>query len=349
MDKLCAFANLYKAHKKARLGKRDLKEIIEFEMNLSWHLVTLADALRNGSYRLSGYYQFPVFDPKPRIISALHYRDRVVQHCLCDEIIAPELDKRLVYDNAACRIGKGTLFAIHRVTHFLADYYKHQGPDGYFLKCDIRKFFDNIDHEKLKAKLSQIFQEAGLVQLLHVIIDSYETVPGKGLPLGNQTSQWFALYYLDEMDRLIKERLQIAYFSRYMDDMVLIHRDKSYLRYCLREMRALADKLGLEFNAKTKIAPLRNGIDYLGFHFYLAESGKIIRKVRQSTKKRCKKKLRYMRNAYAAGTMEATDIRQVVASYRGHMQHGHTWKLLRKLLGEGPLGLPANIGFVKNP
>ena len=226
-EKIYDFQNLYKAHKRARLGKRNTREVIEFELNLSENLTRLSDSLRDHSYRVSGYYSFDVYDPKLRRIHALHYRDRVVQHAICDEVLAPVLDRKLIYDSAACRIGKGTSFAIRRVSEFMNEFYKRHGTSGYFLKCDVRKFFENIDHEILKAKLKRVFaNEPEVLDLLCVIIDSYESEPGKGLPLGNQTSQWFANYYLDEFDRLIKEKLRLKYYSRYMDDCVIIHDDK---------------------------------------------------------------------------------------------------------------------------
>lgn len=142
-EKIYDFQNLYQAHRAARLGKRNTREVIEFEMDLADNLTRLSDSLRDQSYRMSGYYSFYVHDPKTRTIHALHYVDRVVQHCICDEALAPVLDKRLIYDNAACRIGKGTHFALGRISGFLSEYYRHHGADGYFLKCDIRKFFDS--------------------------------------------------------------------------------------------------------------------------------------------------------------------------------------------------------------
>lgn len=187
----------YKAHTVARRSKRDTREVIEFEMNLGDNLTTLSDALKNGSYKMQDYYSFAIYDPKYRMIHALHYRDRVVQHCLCDEVLAPILDKKLIYDNAACRIGKGTHFAIGRVSKFLDDFYHRYKVEGYFLKCDIRKFFDNIDHAVLKQKLSKVIEDERVLLLLYQIIDSFEVTHDRGLPLGNQTSQWFAIYYLD--------------------------------------------------------------------------------------------------------------------------------------------------------
>ena len=273
-----------------------------------------------------------VHDPKERMIHALHYKDRVVQHCICDEVLAPTLDKLLIYDNAACRIGKGTHFAIGRLSNFLLKFYKRHGTKGYFLKCDIRKFFDNIDHEILKGKLQKVFKDEKVLTLLYQIIDSYEKSPGKGLPLGNQTSQWFAIYYLDGFDRLIKEKLQIRYYSRYMDDCVIIHEDKEYLKNCLKIMNEYAEKeLCVSFNEKTVIYPIKNGVDYLGWHIYLTESGKVIRKVKQQTKYKFKRKLKFFQEAYSKDEIDIEDINQVIASYHSHLSFGHTYKLQQKV------------------
>ena len=334
-EKICDFQNLYKAHRVARLGKRDVNEVIDFELNLAENLTRISDALKDKTYQMSGYYSFYVHDPKERKIHALHYVDRVVQHCICDEVLAPTLDKKLIFDNAACRIGRGTHFAIARVTGFLHSHYNQYGANGYFLKCDIRKFFDNIDHEILKRKLERVFVDRDVLNLLNQIIDSFEVTPGKGLPMGNQTSQWFAIYYLDGLDRLIKEKLQIRHYSRYMDDCVLIHPDKQYLKDCLARMREYVRKeLQLEFNEKTQIFPIRNGVDYLGWHIYMTETGKVIRKVKQQTKYKYKRKLRYFEYAYAHDLIESKDISQTLASYHAHLSHGHTYNLQKRVLGK---------------
>lgn len=328
LEKIFSFENLYKAHKVARLGKRDKIEVIDFELNLSRNLTLLSQSLINKTYKMSGYYSFYVHDPKEREIYALHYVDRVVQHCLCDELLAPVIDKKLIYDNAACRVGKGTHFALDRVKKFINDFYKRQGAEGYFLKCDIRKFFNSIDHEILKKKIYSIGFSEDIMWLLNMIIDSFEVTPGKGIPMGNQTSQWFAIYYLDGFDRMIKEQLKIKYYSRYMDDCVLIHKNKDYLKNCKSELKYyLAKELKLEFNEKTQIFPIKNGVDYLGWHFYLTKTGKVIMKVRTQAKKRFKRKIKYIESAYANGNIELSDALQVINSYRAHLSHGNTFKL----------------------
>ena len=226
----------------------------------------------------------------------------------------------------------------------MRDYYKSNGAEGYFLKCDVRKFFDNIDHEILKKKLRKVFTDEKLLRLLFQILDSFEKTPGKGLPLGNQTSQWFAIYYLDSFDRLVKEKLQIKYYSRYMDDCVLIHHDKAYLKNCLAKMKSHMEKeLHLSLNEKTEIFPLKNGVDYLGWHFYLTSNGKVIRKVKQQTKYKYKRKLKYLQSIYANGNAELSEINQILASYRAHLAHGNTYKLQAKILGKFVLSRECDI------
>ncbi len=335
-EKIWSFRNLYKAHLSARRGKRDTKEVIQFELNLGSNLVRLSNAIRNKTYRISGYYHFQVHDPKEREIHALHYVDRVVQHCICDEVLSVILEKRLIYDNAACRIGKGTHFALERFDHFLHDYYREHRSEGYVLRCDIQKFFDNIDHDVLKYKLMNVVEDYDVMDLLCMIINSFEIAPRKGLPLGNQTSQWFAIYYLDGFDRLIKEQLHISCYSRYMDDCVLVHHNRKYLKYCLEEMKEYArENLKLDFNEKTQIFPLRNGVDYLGWHFYLMDSGKVIKKVRRQTKKKYKRRLKEMSYAYAYAydIMSLEDVDQVLASYRGDLSHGNAYRMQKHMLG----------------
>jgi retron-type reverse transcriptase len=290
---LCDFQKLYAAHIAARRGKRGKVEVIDFEMNLAQNLCRLQSELIDRTYTQKGYNHFKIYEPKERAIFAPRYSDRVIQHCLCDNVLMPTLEPRLIYDNAACRKGKGTHFALDRLSGFMQQFYKKHGTEGYFLKCDIRKYFENINHTVLKNKLNKVFNDSEVHTLLCHIIDSFETAPATGLPLGNQTSQWFALYYLDDVDRLIKEKLRIKYYSRYMDDFILLHPDKDYLRKCLMAIRELCkNELKLDLNEKTQIFPLRNGVDYLGWHFYLSDSGKVIRKLRTSNKRSLKKRIK---------------------------------------------------------
>jgi len=336
------FRNLYNAHLAARRGKRDKAEIIRFEMNLSQNLCNLQQSLQYKTYHPQGYKHFFVYDPKVRSIYAPSYSDRVVQHCLCDNILMPALEPRLIHDNAACRVNKGTHFSIYRLSGYMREFYRKHGTSGFFLKCDVRKYFESIDHVVLKNKLHKIFGEGDTFSLLCRIIDSYEKSPGKGLPLGNQASQWFALLYLDVMDRLIKEKLQIKYYVRYMDDFILLHHDKVYLQKCLTEIQSLfSEVLQLELNEKTQIFPIKNGVNYLGWRFCISETGKVIRRLKTANKKRTKRRFKQLRKDYSEGIASLRDIGRSLASIHGHLIHGHTYRLRKKLWGEMVLSPPS--------
>ena len=332
-EKIYQFDNLYRAYRQAACGKRHKRDVIRFELNLSENLWHLHDELENRTYHPASYYHFTIHDPKTREIQALYFKDRVVQRSLCDNVLRPWFENRLVYDCAACRKGKGTHFAMRRLSGFLGEFYRQYGTDGYFLKCDIRKYFDNVDHEVLKWQLRR-FKDREVREYLYQIIDTYHADTGKGLPMGNQSSQWFALYYLDGIDRIIKEKYRIKWYTRYMDDLVLLHPDKETLKSCLAELRQYAaNVLKLEFNQKTQIFPVSQGVDYVGWHFYMTGTGKVIRMLRTGSKKRFKRRLRRFKRDYEEWKTGIDDISRSLASYNGHLKHGHTWKLRKKIYG----------------
>ena len=331
-DSMYNFQNLYNAHLAARRGKRYKTDVIQFEMNLAQNLCILKESLADRTYTPQGYFHFTIHDPKTRLIYAPSYADRVVQHCLCDNIIMPTLETRLIYDNAACRLDKGTHFSLYRLSGFMRRHYSRFGANGFFLKCDVHKYFETIDHAILKQKLLRVFDDSDSLTLMFRIIDSFENTPGKGLPLGNQTSQWFALLYLDAVDRLIKEKLGIKHYVRYMDDFVLLHNDKAYLQECLCKVKAtFKEDLLLDLNKKTQICPIKNGVSYLGWHLYLTDSGKVVRKLMTSAKNRTKRRFRRMKNDYADGSRNLDDIKRSLTSTHGHLIHGHTYKLRKAL------------------
>lgn len=211
-------------------------------------------------------------------------------------------------------------------------FYEEHGTDGYILKCDVRKYFNSVSHDVLHAMIGEMKLEDDVKGLLRLIVDSYGDTSGRGLPMGNQTSQWFALYYLNGLDRLVKERLRIKYYSRYMDDMILIHHDREYLKECLCRMREYAENmLRLSFNEKTQIHHIAQGTDYLGFHFYLTGTGKVIRKLRQSGKKRIKRRLGKLKRLYTKDAADIHGIGRSLNSTRAHLIHGHTYRLRKNI------------------
>lgn len=330
-DTVCDLQSLLEAHFKARRGKGSKAEVLRFETHLVSNLEYIRQALASHTYTISHYRHFKVYEPKEREIMALSYPDRIVQHSLCDNVLEPFLDKILDYDNAACRKGKGTHFALDRLKFFMKKAYDKWGCDYYVLKCDIHKYFYCINHDILKKNLYKRIEDKDIVWLLDVIIDS--TNGNVGIPIGNMTSQWFAIYYLDTMDRFIRNELKIPFYSRYMDDFILIDKDKENLKKCLNMLtKFLNDELELKLNQKTQIFPIKNGVDYLGFHSYLTETGKVVRKIRKKSKEKMKRKVKYFNKAYQTGKITNEKVKMCVASWTGHAKHGDTYNLRKEIM-----------------
>lgn len=281
------FTNLVKAHQKVRRSKLHKKEVVEFELNKSHEIYKLYEELNKKTYQISPYRTFYIYEPKKRRVDATPYRDRVVQNCFVDNYLFPLLENRLIYDNAACRKNKGTDFARNRLKKFLLDAYKKYGLDFYVLTFDIHHYFESINHDVLKNKLSRIIKDKEIYEFVLMVIDSFNKDSNVGVPLGNQTSQCFALYYLDNFDRVIKEKYRIKYYTRYMDDGVILSSDKELLIRLNSELKHVIENLKLEFNDdKNNIYPIKQGITYLGFTYRLMNTGKIITKMAKKKKKR---------------------------------------------------------------
>jgi len=290
-----SFQTLFDSHRKCRRCKQHKRDVINFELTLSEKLTKLSKEIISERYEVGAYKAFMIYDPKKRLIEALYYKDRVVLMSLCVSIIEPLCERRLINDNVACRKGKGKFYGMLRLEKHLKTYYEQHGKEGYALKCDITKFFQNINHDILLKKLKRMGFDQKSINLMGRVIKSKENTPGTGLPIGNQTSQWFGLIYLDDLDRFIKEKLGIKFYVRYMDDIILVHHDKKYLKHCKTEIiRFVGEKLKLTFNKKTQIIQLRDGIDFLGFRHLLCEHGKVLRFLRGQAKKRLRKQIKIL-------------------------------------------------------
>lgn len=294
LEEIFTFENLYDAYKGCRKSKQHKGEVIRFETNLSSNISNLMNDLITKKYKLGKYKEFLIYEPKERVIEALPFRDRVVIKCFCDTLLRDKIEKKLIYDNAACRKEKGTTFAIKRLEKFLREEYrKEQDNKIYFLKCDIRKYFQSIDHKVLLNLLEKVNFSDDEMWMIEKLVKEQPNNANVGLPLGNQSSQWFALLYLNVIDRYVKEDLRVKGYIRYMDDMILIHRDKSYLQYSLLKIKEKCEnELKLSLNQKTQIGIVKNGIDFLGYRHILNENGSITRKLRVSSKQRLKKHLK---------------------------------------------------------
>ncbi len=317
-EEVCSFENILKASKNAQKGKRFTAGVLTFNYQLESNLLTLRDELLAGTYIPGNYRTFYIFDPKHRKISAAPYRDRVVHHAVCN-ILVPIWDRQMIDDNYACRKGKGSHEAITRFHQFARRY-------DYVLKCDIRKFFDSIDHATLKQLLFKQLRDLRLNRLLDLIIES--THSSVGLPLGNLTSQWFANMYLNHFDHYIKETLRCKGYIRYMDDFVIFSDSKVELREVKTRITDYLCQIHLSLHdRKCKTWPLVNGVSFLGFKIYPTHRVLLKRNVH-----RVKRRFAYFQRAFKARTISTETIRVSVASWLGHLKWGDTYRLKQNLL-----------------
>lgn len=284
LKELFCFENLYKSYLKASKGKRNKDEVIQFSLCLEPNLLQIERDITNNTYSFGGYKSFFIYEPKKRLVEYISFRDRIVQHCLVDFYLMPLLEKHLIFDNAACRKNKGTDFARRRVRIFLNRYFiENKTNEGYVLKFDVHQFFPSINHERLKEKLRKLIRDEEILMFLFKIIDDYGAI---GLPIGDQTSQCFGLLYLDKVDRLIKERFHMKYYSRYMDDGIVISSSKATLLSLYQEIKELLEKEKLSYNPKTNILSLKRGFEYIGFRFPMNDKGRIFMAIPSKKKRR---------------------------------------------------------------
>lgn len=330
MDKeiITSFENLYKAYKKAKAGKKFNSSCARFQAMSLEGVHLLKEQLENRTYRMAQYNEFKIYEPKERVIKSCSFKDKVVQHCLSDEILHPRLVNEFIECNYAGQVGKGTLFGMDKLKEHMLAHYKENSCDGWILKCDITKFFYQIDHETLKDIVDYHFGDEYTIWLNHLFIDSTD---GLGLPLGNQVAQIYALLMLNGLDHMITGELGIKYYGRYMDDFYLIHPSKEYLKWCLQAINKMVESLGLSLNGKTQLIPFRKGIRFLGFHHYITNDGKYIRKITSENKRKIRKRLRRWVKAVKSGKMAEKKFYEKYNAWKNHAMHGNCYKLCQSM------------------
>lgn len=327
-DVVADFDNLYKAYRKAKSGKGFNTSTAKFSTMALDGIYLIKEQLENQSYKEDNLNRFKIYEPKERVIESCSFKDKVVQHCFCDNILHPKLENVFIKYNSAGQIGKGTLFAINGLKNHMEKFYKVHGCDGWILKCDIRHFFYEIDHELLKDILDYYFDEDFTKRLNRCFIDNSDN---PGLPLGNQVAQVYALLMLDGMDHMITGELGIDLYGRYMDDFYLIHHNKAYLKFCLEHIREMLNTLGLELNGKTQIVPIRKGIRFLGFHHYITDDGKYIRKLTGENKRKIRKKTRIWVKLVKSGRMTEKKFYEKYGAWKNHASQGNCIKLIHSM------------------
>lgn len=256
-DAVWQWDTLRAAFHKARKGARCSREALAFEARLDENLRQLQDELKAQQVRLAGFTQFIIHDPKERTITAPAFRDRVLHHAIM-QVCEPHFDRWLIADSYACRKGKGRLAALERATHFAKQH-------GWYLKLDIRKYFESIPHDRLLMALEGKIKDWRLLALLAQIIRSHPL----GLPIGSLTSQHLANFYLGSVDRLAREKLRVPGYVRYMDDFTLWEDDPLKLRQHWSQVRVfLQTELGLALKASAHMNRTAHGMDFCGFRLF---------------------------------------------------------------------------------
>ena len=302
--KIYSMKNLVLAWKRARKGKTRKEYVTEFERELGANLKSLHEELKNQTYRPKPLKTFILRDPKIRKISKSDFRDRVVHHALVG-VIEPIFEKQFINDSCANRKGKGNLFAVERFYKFVRKVSRNGKNNGWFnsnqikgycFKADIKHYFQEISHEVLLKIVKEKIKDEKVIWLIKRILENnvHDNPKGKGMPLGNLTSQFFANVYLNELDEFVKHQLKARYYLRYVDDFIIFDSSREKLLSWGGAINTfLLENLKIELHPqKTKIISLSKGIDFVGFrNFYYY---KLLRKRNVRNMKR-KKLLFYKR------------------------------------------------------
>lgn len=311
--------NLLEAWQEFLKGKRSRKDVQRFELNLMDNMLDLHRELRDKTYCHSDYHAFNISDPKPRNIHKAGVRDRLLHHAIYRKLY-PFFDRTFISDSYSCRLNKGTHKAINRFRLFGYKVSHNHTRTAWVLKCDIKKFFASIDHNALKLILSHYITDPDIKWLLSQIIDSFETKSGKGLPLGNLTSQLLVNIYMNEFDQIVKHKMKAKYYIRYADDFVILSNDKRWLEEILLQIsKFLTGELGLYLHPdKVSITTLAAGVDFLGWVHFLDH-----RVLRTVSKKRMFRNIK-----------DKNGKSETIQSYLGLLKHGNTMKLKQLISSE---------------
>jgi retron-type reverse transcriptase len=307
-------------------------------MNLEDELIRLQRRLMMQSWRPGGYHSFRILDPKPRLVSAAPFADRVIHHALCN-VLEPIYESVFISDSYANRKSKGTHAALDKAQRYLCRF-------PFVLQCDIRQYFPSIDHEILENILARKIIDRRAMQLIRQIIksgegvlrDEYEMVwfPGdglfaplrpRGLPIGNLTSQFWSNVYLNELDQFVKRQLRCKAYLRYVDDFLLFASSKKQLWRWKKEITDFLSKMRLTLHDRSStVYPVNSGVPFLGFRIY-AEYRRLKRKNGVNFARRLRRDYR----AYARGELDFDDLSAKVLGWVAHAAHGDTWGLRTSL------------------
>lgn len=300
-ERITEYDNLLQAFHAAALGKRHKPDVISFTNDLHRQLGEIRDEFAEERVRLGTYRFFTVFEPKKRFICAASFRERVIHHAVIN-VAGEQLQRPLIDQCFACRKGKGQ----HRAAQLAQTYAQRY---GYFLKMDIRKYFDSIVHAEVLRQLRCLFKDPKLIRFFERLLDTYHTVARHGLPIGNLTSQYLANLYLSPLDHLVKQELRCPAYLRYMDDFMLWG-TRSELRYYRRAIvDFLFERLGLEVKGDGFINRASHGCDFLGFRIFPDQV-----RLSRNSKHRLRRRERVMEKNFLNGTLGELELQQRITS-----------------------------------
>lgn len=271
--------NIFSAFDEICKNTRNKRKVRNYREYKCIYVSRVYNTLKNKNYVVGPYNVFTIYEPKERRIVSQNMHDKIINHLVSRHILYPALLPCLIDVNVASRIGMGTQKGIeiaknyHRICKIKYNEY-------YILKCDISKFFASIDHQILKNKLMKKIKDKDALNIVFSIIDSDEN----GLSIGNMTSQVLAIFYLNDLDHFIKEKLKVKYYVRYQDDFLLFHPSKEFLKQCLEQISIFLTKEKLKLNTKSRIYKSTNNFIFLGRN----KKGKYVRyrNVNRKLKKR---------------------------------------------------------------
>lgn len=327
-EKITSVENLLEAWKEFECGKKNRRDVQEFSLLLMDNIFSLHNNLLYHNYKHGDYQAFKINDPKPRDIHKANVRDRLLHHAIY-RILYPFFEKTFIADSYSCRIGKGTHKAIDRFRVFGWEVSKNNTRTCWILKCDIRKFFANIDHNILINILREYISDENIIKLLENVIKSFSSGKnGEGLPLGNLTSQLFVNIYLNKLDKFIKHELKAKCYIRYCDDFVILSENRKWLEDQVEQIRKfLHNKLKLELHPdKISINTLASGVDFLGWVNFSNH-----RVLRTKTRRRMLRKIKEKRFLLCEELISEELFNQSLQSYLGMLGHCRGYKITGKI------------------
>lgn len=324
--------NLFAAWRVFKSDKRNRPDVANFEHHLEENIFQLHRDLREKTYRHGPYCGFWIRDPKLRCIHKATVRDRVLHHAIFN-ILNPVFERTFISTSFSCRVGKGTHKGMRKVADMLRQESRNNTQPCYALKCDVRKFFDSVDHTILLGLLSRKIKDADTMWLLTGIVDSFVSThtnlfEANGVPIGNLTSQLFANVYMNELDQFVKHGLKVKHYARYTDDFVIVSNNQAYLAGLTEPIQLFLDeqlKLALH-PRKVSIRPYHQGIDFLG---YVVLPYHIV--VRTKTRRRIFRKLRERVSQFRGGAIPERTLFGSFRSYRGVFSHADAHEVTETL------------------